>query len=80
MEKREKQAYELRIGDFVPFFGIVEHNKRSLGERDKHPELFYTEEYTSQFLIRETVLKTYNVIIITGSTLGTAGLVGLLHK
>jgi hypothetical protein len=80
METREKPAYELRASDFIPFTGMINHNKRSLSEKDKYPELFYTEKYTSNFLTTETILKTYNTIIFTGATLGTVGLIGLLFN
>jgi hypothetical protein len=72
---KTKQVYKLRGEDFIPIFGLYNHQKRCL---DKSSPLKLTSNRDlSQFFARELGLGFYNFTIIGGAIMG---LVELLSK
>ena len=76
----EKEIYQLKKEDFIPFIGRREHTERCLNEMIEHPFIHGDHNYIAKCFARDVLLVFYNTTIISGTFAGALDLVHLLSK
>jgi hypothetical protein len=75
-----KEIYQLRLKDFIPFEGLINHTQRCLKELDQQEILNLSEDYKIESCIRGVGLVLYNSAIAAMAFSEISGLVQLLSK